>query len=392
MSERMDTEVWANCYEGGWNGLIVPEAYQHPAKMSRAPVKRIFDELALPRGSLVCDPFGGIGSTGIEAASRGLRAVLVELEPVFVALAEQNFAMHRAAWEHMGFPLPVIIQGDSRELRRHVAGVDCVISSPPFTDTGMGKGTNRGRNNQAVQNSWARADKPQSDISYGTTEGQLGAMPAGSVDAVVSSPPFSVPGSQPGGSMPRTPVRSKQRAIGVERKAGEEYGSTPGQLGAMRTGSVDAVVSSPPFGRVVPFQDQAFQKPGGLSHGLYGDSPGQLGTAPTTTFWESAAIIVSECHAILKPNGIAVFVTKDFIRAKKRVPFTDDWIRLCEAAGFVLERRVRASLVKEQRGGHLFDTEYVKRTERKSFFRRLAEAKGSPPIDEEDVTFFRRAT
>ena len=124
----------------------------------------------------------------------------------------------------------------------------------------------------------------------------------------------------------------------------------------------------------------------------YGTSEGQLGATAGSTFWEAAAIIVAECHAILKPNGVAVWVTKDFIRRGRRVPFTDDWIRLCEAAGFVLERRVRASLVKEQRGGHLFDTEYVKRTERKSFFRRLAEAKGSPPIDWEDVTFFRRAT
>ena len=89
-------------------------------------------------------------------------------------------------------------------------------------------------------------------------------------------------------------------------------------------------------------------------------------------------------------GGRAVFVSKDFIRRGRRVPFTDDWIRLCEAAGFVLERRVRASLVKEQLGGHLFEEEHVKTTARKSFFRRLAEAKGSPPIDEEDVTFFRR--
>mgnify|MGYP001576617451 CR=1 FL=1 len=41
----------------------------HPAKMARGLVERIFDELfalgAIEKGSLICDPFGGIGSTAI---------------------------------------------------------------------------------------------------------------------------------------------------------------------------------------------------------------------------------------------------------------------------------------------------------------------------------------
>ena len=330
-------EAWHGCYEGGWKGLIVPAAYAHPAKMSRALVKRIFDELALPRGALVCDPFGGIGSTGIEAASRGLRAVLVELEPKFVALAEQNFALNAPWWERMGYPMPMIIQGDSRELRRHVASVDAVISSPPYTPEALG---HAGAGNE---------------------------------------------------------IDAKKRLH--SRLASNQYGESDGQLSAMRTGSVDAVVSSPPFIDPVAAHrgsnDQRIEN-GGLPRmgapnlNQYGDEPGQLGASTGDTFWHAAAVIVAECHAILKPNGIAVWVTKDFIRAKRRVPFTDDWIRLCEAAGFVLERRVQATLVKEQRGGHMFEGEYVKTTERKSFFRRLAEAKGSPRIDEEDVTFFRR--
>lgn len=103
------------------------------------------------------------------------------------------------------------------------------------------------------------------------------------------------------------------------------------------------------------------------------------------TFWEAAALIVAECYAILRPGGVAVWVRKDFVRNKKRVPFSDDWRRLCEAAGFVTVEWIKASLVKEDAAPSLFGGNDVRRKERKSFFRRLAEKKGSPRIDHEDV-------
>lgn len=84
-------------------------------------------------------------------------------------------------------------------------------------------------------------------------------------------------------------------------------------------------------------------------------------------------------------GGKAIFVCKDFVRKGQRVPFSDDWLKLCEAVGFKLNCRHRAMLVKETTEDSLFGGKITKKTERKSFFRRLAEAKGSPRIDEEDV-------
>jgi hypothetical protein len=67
------------------------------------------------------------------------------------------------------------------------------------------------------------------------------------------------------------------------------------------------------------------------------------------------------------------------------VPFSQDWARLCQACGFRLVEWIRASLVKRTAEASLFGGEIVETTERKSFFRRLAEKKGSPAIDAEDV-------
>ena len=108
----------------------------------------------------------------------------------------------------------------------------------------------------------------------------------------------------------------------------------------------------------------------------YGKNKGQLGNITGPTFWSAARDILLECYAILKFGGVAVFVTKDFIRKGKRVPFSDDWLRLCESCGFVLVKRVQASLIKEDRHPDMFVGEDVKTTERKSFFRRLAERRG----------------
>ena len=58
--------------------------------------------------------------------------------------------------------------------------------------------------------------------------------------------------------------------------------------------------------------------------------------------------------------------------------------------GFDLFLRVKASLVKETRLPGLFGKPVVHRKERKSFFRRLAESKGSPPIDWEEVIWARK--
>jgi hypothetical protein len=105
------------------------------------------------------------------------------------------------------------------------------------------------------------------------------------------------------------------------------------------------------------------------------------------TFWSAAREIVAQCHQILRPGGHAIWITKDFVRKGKRVPFSDQWQALCEAQGFRLVCRHRAMLVKHHGSQDTIfgDVEHVI-TERKSFFRRLHEKRpGAVKIDWEDV-------
>jgi hypothetical protein len=127
----------------------------------------------------------------------------------------------------------------------------------------------------------------------------------------------------------------------------------------------------------------------------YSDSNDQLGTQCGEDFWSAARLIVEQVYQVLVPNGHACFVVKDFVRNKKRVEFTRQWAELCEAVGFRLIHHHRAMLVEEigaQPALYADDLarHVAGRVERKSFFRRLAEQKGSPRIDWESVLCFEK--
>ena len=121
----------------------------------------------------------------------------------------------------------------------------------------------------------------------------------------------------------------------------------------------------------------------------YGKTDGQLGGADD--FWLSARAIVEQVYQSLTPGGHACWVVKDYVQAKQIVPFSDQWRQLCEAVGFETLHEHRAMLVHHKGRQGLLEggTKEIK-TESKSFFRRLAEKKGSPRIDWEVVWCMRK--
>jgi hypothetical protein len=178
-------------------------------------------------------------------------------------------------------------------------------------------------------------------LPYGEEEGQLGNFTpsAAGFDAAVTSPPFEKQ-QEGGGIVARNELRGKPMTIG---------------------------------NRAMGYRDQ-------------GEEEGQLAKTAGAEFWTAARRIVEEVYAVLRPGGHAVWVTRDFVRGGERVRFGEQWRRVCEAVGFRTLHRHRALLVEKhgiQRGLFVEDEEQTKQY--KSFFRLLAEERGSPPIDWEDV-------
>jgi len=380
---------WHGCYDDNWNDLIVDEAFAHPAKFAPGLIRRIyrhgFERGYWTEGDLIGDPFGGIGGGGIIGSGMGLRWFGVELEPRFVGLAEKNFAK----WKHIE-PCPRIVQGDSREFAKLVGECAAIVTSPPFADCNVNIGA---VGDTPAMRQQIGESKPRPD-SYGTTPGQIGALKSGELDAVITSPPYAdlIKGAD---GETETAIASKRRR-GRALSSYGGYGATDGNIGNLKSGKLDAVVTSPPFMNQEPSHAQADTPSrkrlvctGKFLDAEYGSSPGQIGNNKGDTYWQAMDAVYRQCHQAIKPAGVLACVIKDHVKGGKRVPLCDDTWTLLQACGFEPIERCRAMLVKEQRHAGLFG-EVVERKERKSFFRRLAEKKGSPPIDWEEVLWVRK--
>jgi hypothetical protein len=376
--------------------LIVPSAFEHPAKISFSLAERIYQHMIaedwLAPGDVAIDPFGGIAGTALHAMQNGLHWLGVELEPKFVDLGNANIAK----WDReFGARLPRwgsarLLKGDSRRLLEIIseAGASGVVSSPPYADGAQHTG-GVDPNPRHIQGGELRY------VDYGQTPGQLGAMREGTpprAAASVSSPPFAE--QQNGGGLAKPDaVYSGDGTRFGSNHGYQGQGETPGNLGNLRADAAgfdaalaaEGCVSSPPYAHDTISRDQ---RPGNPTYADrdYGQTPGQLGGESGSDFWSAARVIVAQTFAALRPSGHAVWVVKDFIRAGVRVPFCDQWRMLCESVGFVTLHEHRALLV-QTRGKQLAHDGNHKSLdiERKSFFRRLAESKGSPRIDYEVV-------
>ncbi len=393
MSEILKS-TWHGCYDDSWKGLITPESFSHPAKYSRGLIERIFDHLLakgyVKKGDLVADCFGGVALGGIVAAYRGLRWTGVELEPRFVELAKANIERHRYKLGVMGKPIPQILQGDSRHFAELVAGVSAAVTSPPWEQSGV---TDHEGQTDALKHGKFKGggDKFLSNYTYGTTPGQIGSLKSGTVQAVCTSPPYAIAELASGGGKIRKEKRILTKMDG--------YGQTPGQIASLSEGKVASVVTSPPYSERHAYPDEARNialvtklkannsNIGGTTiHQPTGESPGNISGESSENYWSAMKQVYASVWQSLKPNGILVVVIKDYCRAGKRVPLCDDTLTLLTHLAFVPLERIRAMLVKETREQGLNGEEFVSKTERKSFFRRLHEAK-MPEDDERRINW-----
>lgn len=305
-----------------------------------------------------------------------------------------------------------VTPGNLATLRADQAGFSAAVGSPPYAgnlSSKRGGGiVNQGytTDEKGHTHAWVALQK-----DYDDSDGQLGNLKEGShADAIVSSPPYSdmvKNGEGPGAYGPENAAYKKVGGYkpGTNSSGSQaEYGQTEGNLGNLANGDFAAAVSSPPYKASLNSTDLDFIQnrlttgpagstklrglKGAASDGqLYGESEGQLGTERGDTFWLAAKQIVEQVYMVLRPGGYAIWVCKDFVRGGKRVEFSNQWQALCEACGFVPVERIRAWVVEEKgTQGNLLTGEFeTKIIQRKSFFRRLAERKGSPAIDWEDI-------
>lgn len=416
-------DSWAGCYPSNWKGLITDESFAHPAKYSNKLIRRIYEHMLaegwLKPGMTVVDPFGGVALGAFDACRLGLNWRGVELEPRFVWWGSDNIRLWNKKFSVMpGWSTDaILLRGDSRFLAQVLSEAQGCVSSPPYTGDALG---HAGKPNdidikkrlysRMAGNSYTGAvsSPPYADGSQhtGGDDKHPERMDGGEyfgvgLNGVVSSPPYADSINSENG-IDTTKIRGKDKHVGKNSQANQltRYGLESAQLGAMKATDkgFDAAVGSPPFQATTggvritckegPLADKAlFERhaAGNMNVG-YGDSDGNLGTEPGNDFWLSARTIIEQVYMVLEPGAHAVWVVKNYVKNKQIIPFCEQWQQMCEAVGFVTLHEHHAMLVRSN--GKSIDLEGNVRehiVESKSFFRRIAEKKGSPKIDFETV-------
>ena len=370
----MITDKWTGCYRHGWGQELVPEAFAHPAKVSFSLAERIYQHVIAEGwagpGTIVIDPFSGIGGFAYHALKAGMHFRGLELEPKFVDLAAQNIALWNAhyAGRFARWGSARVLQGDSRRLLEVLAenGINLVVSSPPYANVELND------SQRWAQDSDFKLERPQT------------------YHLAVSSPPFLQTSGGTNVTSENGPLSDpsliERHAAG--NAAAHGYGESDANIANLPEGDAPALaVSSPPY-------EENDQRGGHTqvsiekhitTHG-YGETYGNIGNDSGNTFWSAALEIVQQTYAVLAPGGHAVWVCKRYVRNGKIIEFSQQWAALCESVGFRVMHWHRAMLTEDHGTQAAMDGNHKRRTKaRKSFFRRLAESKGSPAIDWEDV-------
>jgi len=154
-NQELPLSVWPTAQAPSrWQrqGRYLRASGAHPAKMLPAIARTAISAYTTP-GELIVDPMCGIGTTLVEAAHLGRRAVGIELEPQWAGLAEANLTLAQAS----GAPCSAqAICGDARDLAHLLPGelhgqVALVLTSPPYTHAAYNHGQVRTRPGHGVQ-------------------------------------------------------------------------------------------------------------------------------------------------------------------------------------------------------------------------------------------------
>ncbi|KKN71462.1 hypothetical protein LCGC14_0420410 [marine sediment metagenome] len=300
-------------------------SFSHPAKMS-LPLQLWIIENYTKVGETILDPMAGSG-TILTACSLGRNVIAIELEGKFVEMMKGNWEKIRQRGAQLGYKMGdcQILQGDSRNLE---GLVDKIISSPPYADKAVKRGSITGTAHQVVRR------EATDNLDYSDNPSNIGNLPYGSIDKIVTSPPYEAGTSGPS----RGPFWDRLANDPTSARYGRKKHPSVGQ----GYDQVDAVVTSPPYegttgeGKEIGSEGHAV----GAFH--YGDDSRQIGNLKSQSYLEAMLQVYQQCWGVLRPGGLMILVTKNFIRNKQVIRLDTDTIKLCEQAGFsYLERHYR---------------------------------------------------
>jgi DNA modification methylase len=246
--------------------------------------------------------------------------------------------------------------------------IDAVITSPPYSES-LQVQANPQREMQRIKEKFsegkltgresirlARKGKfnPHSTINldrrYSNSEGNIGNLPHGSVDAVITSPPYGE--AQEGSGIAKRGYQGSKHSptdlVGKRSYMPDKFQS-PENISRLPLGNVDTVITSPPY------EQGLGHNPGkkkitelGIVRPEYNwQNPNQIGSMQKETYLSAMLQVYSEMFRVLKPNGLAIIIVKPFIRNKRVVDLPWHTWLLMAKVGFTLEKLYKLHLKQQ---------------------------------------------
>ena len=340
---------------GSYRNVMPEEAVAHPAKMNTKLLEFLIEKFTKP-GDVVLDPMAGTGSTGVVAALHGRNAVCVELEEKFykwMEKARENVEKHPTLTPKGKI---VNICGDARKLSELLSQADICITSPPYSNS-----VKSGEGPLAVKAPHAtRGDLMLTN--YGESEDQIGNLPHGDIDAIITSPPYKT-------EMRGSGLNKDDKGLGLGCKW-NGYSDNKENIDNVPYGEIDAVITSPPYeGSYLGGGDPEARKRRLIEAGYdprdflsgkarnvvlkhydevdatgHSGNKNNIGNLKKETYLEAMLKVYCEMWKVLKPDGLAIIVVKPFIRNKKVVDLPYHTWLLLKKVGFKLVKLYKLRL------------------------------------------------
>jgi DNA modification methylase len=352
---------------------FLEHAISHPAKANTLLLRFLIENFT-KEGEVVLDPMAGSGSTGVVAALLGRNAIQVELEKKFFdwmekarEKVEKHITLTPKGWIKN-------ICGDARRLSELLSKADIILTSPPYADAR--KHDHRAEKTQALKkmadqlsvrsgnhHTPGRMRRIKSDYAgYSDDMENIGNLPLGNVDVVLTSPPYEK--QHQGG---RDSPKARHGCIK------EKYPSKS-NIGNLPLGNVDAVITSPPYesgfeggsrhtGGILDREKSDAETRLNIGLGVkYSDSKDNIGNLKSKdeeyealvkgfmsrngkpTYLSEMFKVYANCYKVLKPGGRAIIIVKPFIRNKKVIDLPYHTWLLMAKAGFRLEKLYKLRL------------------------------------------------
>ena len=221
-----------------------------------------------------------------------------------------------------------------------------IITSPPYAEAQEGGGIAK-YGYQGTKDSPTELVRKYSYMpkNTGNTEGQISRLPYGSIDSVITSPPYE-------GSV--SDNKESPLAGGNEAKYGRWKDGTAKKISYTQhsePSKIDSIVTSPPYEATIKRGDESPSASGEdrptykerlEQPRVYSNERDNIGNLKAESYLSAMLQVYRQCHSVLRPGGLLILVTKNFIRNKKEVRLDEDTMKLCDQAGFqFVERHYR---------------------------------------------------